>query len=223
MLCDLDGTLVDSLESIAACVGHTLARVGVPAPDLETVRGYVGRGMDRLLAAHWPLHRAGFEDAVAASTAYYAAHCCDRVAAYPGVVEMLTELQRRGWVVAVVTNKAQGLAEDVLAHMGLRRWLAGVYGGDTVRKPDPNALRRAIAGLDFPNVAPDAAPVWMLGDHEVDVNGGRAAGVRTAWCSWGYGAPGAVAPDAIVHHPSEVLAVCGGGAVRAVGTGPTSS
>jgi len=84
---------------------------------------------------------------------------------------------------AVVTNKPLEFASRVMAHVGLAPLLPVVIAGDMVpaRKPDPAPLRAALARLQV------ATPHgWMIGDGLQDLRAGRAAGLRTVACLYGF-------------------------------------
>jgi D-glycero-D-manno-heptose 1,7-bisphosphate phosphatase len=113
----------------------------------------------------------------------------------PGVIEALTELQSRGYLLIVISNqggisKGEFSTEDVNAlHMHLRFMLEkeGVKLDEIYfcphhhmvesclcRKPQPLMIEKALARFDI-----DPAASWMLGDAERDVEAGKAAGLRT--------------------------------------------
>ena len=59
-------------------------------------------------------------------------------------------------------------------------------------KPAPDALYHILQ-----ETGADAAGSWMVGDNWTDIDSGRAAGFRTAYCTYGYGAPDDNPPDAV--------------------------
>jgi phosphoglycolate phosphatase len=102
---------------------------------------------------------------------------------YPGLVDALAELSRRGFGLAVCTNKREGLAHAVLDGTGLSSLFASVIGGDSLpeQKPHPRPLLEAIARADG---SPDAAV--MVGDSPTDIATARAAGVPVIAVDFGY-------------------------------------
>ena len=195
---DLDGTLIDSRQDIAAAANVAREAVGLAPLDLATVVGFVGDGaqklIDRLVAD--PGRR---EAAMAAFMAHYAAHCCDLTRPYAGIPAALSALRAAGWRLAVATNKPEAFARTILAQLGLESHFAGVRGGDRVRKPDPAPVIELLRELD---ASPAAS--WMIGDHHTDIRAGRGAGCRIAWCEWGIGERDGLAVDASAAAPADL-------------------
>jgi phosphoglycolate phosphatase len=184
---DLDGTLVDSLPDITAALGAAVGELGVGAPSLATVRGWVGGGARQLvelaLAALAPARSGELEAVLARFLARYAAAPADGTFAYPGIEGALDALVAAGWRVAILTNKPEPLAVEI-ARARLSRWrFAEVRGGrpGVALKPDPAAAIAVAAAI---GLAPGACV--FVGDAPSDVVTGRGAGMRTVGVSWGY-------------------------------------
>jgi phosphoglycolate phosphatase len=95
------------------------------------------------------------------------------------VVEVLAELRRRGWLLAVATTKRGAMARELVVALGLDAFLDHVQGSDELPpKPAPDVVLAALAALD-------AEGSWMVGDTVTDLQAGRAAGLRTYGVSWG--------------------------------------
>ncbi len=180
---DLDGTLVDSVEDLAASVNHALGVVGLPRRDLDEIRGFVGEGA-RVLLERAVAPRADLvEPALAAWREHYEDHCLDRTRLYPGIAALLANAGR---ALAVHTNKPGALARKILDGLGLRSRFALVLGGDEApRKPDPAGVRLIQARV---GAAPEETV--FVGDSLVDLATARAAGVRHVAVTWGL-VPGA--------------------------------
>ena len=89
---DLDGTLVDSIEDIAASMNVSLATVGRPGHDLATYRRFVGDGLRALAArAAAGADEATIDRVVASFRAHYGDHLCDATRPYPGIPEMVRD------------------------------------------------------------------------------------------------------------------------------------
>ena len=182
---DLDGTLVDSVEDLALSVNHALAAVGLPPRTRAEVQGFIGEGARRLVERAVGGRADLVEPALAAWHAHYEVHCLDRTRPYPGVAEALSRATCR---LAVLTNKPGPMARKILAGLGLlERFAEVVGGGEAPRKPDPAGLLGLVARA---GVAP--AEAVLVGDSVVDVETGRAAGVRVVAVTWGL-----VRPDAL--------------------------
>lgn len=190
ILFDLDGTLVDSAPDLWRSLNHVLEKNHYPTLPLERVRHLVGHGARPLLArGFWgegavvPDEDPDFEAAVSDFLDNYRQHLTDHSRPFPGAYQALTTLHDRGFAMAVVTNKPEGLARRMLEQLQLAPFFAIVVGGDTLeqKKPHPEPLRHALRALGVAS-----AQGIMVGDSETDSNAGRAAGCRVVLLSHGY-------------------------------------
>ena len=106
---------------------------------------------------------------------------------YPGIEELLTELQRRGIGWGISTNKPRAYTEPLLARLDLQPQPGSVVCPDDVtdRKPHPESLYRNCRDL---NCSPHEA--IYVGDHLRDIEAGRRAGMFTIAAAYGYIEPG---------------------------------
>lgn len=196
-LFDLDGTLADTLVDIAASTNHVRHQHGLPALALPEVRALVGHGARSLLARaladrlppEGPERVRAIDLAFALYTEHHDRTCTTHAQPYPGVREHLAALAAAGHGLAVVTNKPRRFAVPIVQALGLDRWLPVVVGGDDAAalKPDPAPLRLALERLGA-----TAAGACMVGDGLPDLRAGKALGVRTIACLYGYGDPAAL-------------------------------
>lgn len=202
LLFDLDGTLVDTAADLAAALNHGLAKIGRPPADVAAVRGMIGGGFANLVArgleaTGGPASDDDHAAAAAAALPYYEAHVADRSTAYPGVAAALEAFAGRGMAMAVCTNKPSRASADLLAALGLDRWLKVLVGGDTlpVKKPDPEMAFEALRRL---GAAADGAV--LVGDSATDVALARAAGLPVILVRGGYTdePPETLGADAVV-------------------------
>lgn len=181
---DFDGTLFDTRADLAATVNHTRRDLGLTELAVETAISFVGRGADYLLEHAIP-ERTG-EEVRALFRRHYAEHCCDRLTPYPGVADTLAELRRRGHLLGVNTNKPGFATRAALEQFGLAGFFgdAVVAGGDGFPlKPDPGSIRACAAKLGHALSSAD----WMVGDSWPDLKCAEAAGVKSAFCAFGFG------------------------------------
>lgn len=184
---DLDGTLIDSVPDIHACVNAVLRQNDAAPLSLDRVRSFVGGGVEVLwtkviAAAH--LDPALQRDLIASfMTRYHDATQLTRI--FAGVTDALGTLADRGHPLGICTNKPLGPTRAVLNHMGLSRLFACVIGGDSLpqKKPAPEPLWAAIAGLGDDPHAPRAL---FIGDSEFDAACAAAAGVPMLLFTRGY-------------------------------------
>jgi phosphoglycolate phosphatase len=183
---DLDGTLVDSVPDLTNALNVVLGERGYRQLTPAEVKPMVGDGVPTLVARAFAACGGGPAEAASALPRYiaqYEANATDLTRPYPGVLETLAGLRRRGYRTAVCTNKLQGATETVLQGLGLADLFDGVAGGDRypVRKPDPGHLLRLVAELGG---SPGRAA--MIGDSENDAAAAHAAGIRLIIVGYGY-------------------------------------
>jgi len=184
VLFDLDGTLIDSKKDIAAAANSARLHFGLPALPLETVVGYVGRGIEHLnrktLGTDDPQRLA---EGLEVLKAYYRDHCVDQTFIYPGAKELLNTLKTRGLKLGLVSNKPHEFTLITLEKLGLMSYFTAVLGADVVarKKPDPEPL---LAALEKMGISPREAV--MIGDSPVDTQAARAAGIRVGLVSHGF-------------------------------------
>jgi phosphoglycolate phosphatase len=200
LIWDLDGTLVDSSADLAAAVNAARAAASLAPLDEVVVRSAIGDGMDQLLRRTLPeLGEAGLPRAREDFRSAYAIACARHTIAYAGISELLAAATAAHWRQAVVTNKPLSFALRILEHLRLRQHFTSIIGGDGVKKPRPDGVIAALAACGAL-----AAPSWMIGDHHTDLQAGRAAGLRTAFCTWGLGHDNDVTPDYRCNHVNEL-------------------
>lgn len=205
---DLDGTLVDTKDDLAAAVNVTLGALGLPPQDPRTLLGYVGNGARVLLErALGTAHGDRVEEGLDVFMPWYREHLLDHADVYPGLRPVLERLAGEGAVFSVLTNKPADMSAKILAGLALDALCPRLIGGDTlpVRKPDPTGLLQLV---DAAGVAP--AATLMVGDSAVDVATGRNAAIATCAVLWGFNgaAVRGAGADVEIATPAELLAVC---------------
>lgn len=187
---DLDGTLVDSLPGIAEGVARALRALHLPVPPPEAVRGMIGQGARQLCAQAMgcesvetaPPHM--LEQVYAGFCREYP-HCWQGAYTqpYPGIPELLAELQAAGAHLAVLSNKPHEVTLPMVQHIFSEVAIEPIMGytGQFPRKPAPDALLH-IAELW--RVSP--AELTLVGDSPFDARTAQAADSRLVLVDWGY-------------------------------------
>jgi phosphoglycolate phosphatase len=185
VLFDLDGTLIDSRADLATAVNLTRRDFGLEPRPMETILAAVGEGVRRLIEQAIPEYPEHWEEMVARQREHYGAHLLDQTCLYPGVAETVRTLCERGWRLGVVTNKPAPFIRPILEGLGVAEAFSAVVGGGDCPhlKPDPAPLRLAAARMGSALQPTD----WMVGDHFTDLAAGRNAGIRRAFCRFGFG------------------------------------
>lgn len=195
---DLDGTLVDSGRDLASAVNAALRRVAPDAATLpeDLVRSFIGSGAGKLIERS--LRASGLpvpsQDVLPLFLEEYRGRLLDTTRLYPGVEEALDAVSAK--TLAVLTNKPGDLSRAILRGLGVAQRFAHVYGGDDFpeRKPDPSGLLRILG-----EAGAKPTEAVMVGDSDIDVLTGRAAGVLTIGVSYGFD------PESLQSTPPDLM------------------
>ena len=205
---DLDGTLADTLEDIAAAMNYALGRQSLPGRPADEYRELVGEGVRRLVERALPPDRADLRDPVLADLgAYYVEHMLDRTRPYPGVPEMLDALAIPA---AVLSNKPQAATAWMVERLFARHRFQAVHGGrdDVPLKPDPAPLLAIVRELEV-----EPARTAYVGDTRTDMETAVAAGAIPVGVEWGFRDRDELVEHgarAVVATPAELLALLDG-------------
>ena len=182
---DLDGTLVDTADEFVPVVQALRAEHGRAAMDPERIRASVSNGARALVSLGLDLDESAsqFESKRLRLLELYSQVLGTLARPYPGIEDLLTELERRGIAWGISTNKPRVYTEPLLASLALQPAPGSVVCPDDVteRKPHPESLHRNCRDLDC---APHEA--IYIGDHLRDVEAGRRAGMYTIAAAYGY-------------------------------------
>ena len=184
---DLDGTLTDTVESLTYSVNATLSELGLSQITEEQCKAFVGSGarklIERSLKAAGDPELLHVEKAMEVYGRVFKENCTYHVARYEGIVEMLDTLKTLGVRLAVLSNKPHLQTKDVVATFFGADIFTCVQGQQEgiPRKPDPAAVFMIAKEL---NVA--TKECLYIGDSDVDMQTGNAAGVTTIGVTWGF-------------------------------------
>ena len=199
---DLDGTLVDTLEDITESVNFTLNRLGRPPLPLDTVRQYVGDGIEMLMSRALGSRTELLDDAVGVYKAHHSRNLVVRSRLYPGVREMLEHFQ--AVPKAVISNKTLDFVQPLLAGLGIAGAFRLVLGADAGMplKPAPDSLLHIMQALGA-----SRERTVMVGDGTTDMRAGKAAGVITCAVTYGFRPEAELrkaGPDHVIHALPEL-------------------
>ena len=200
---DFDGTLVDTLFDIADAVNLSLNELGLRTLSPATIRKYVGKGVERLMAQS--IDGTGYTDlprAVELFRRHYSENLMNHTRFYPSGREILDHFRDKKQ--AICSNKPEDFVRRILESLKSLDYFDAILGGDSVesKKPDPEGLLHL---LDRFQCSPEMAV--LVGDSPVDIETGKRAGVYTCIVNYGFGNPKEIAsanPDCCIDHLSEL-------------------
>ncbi|WP_020563707.1 HAD-IIIA family hydrolase [Methylosarcina fibrata] len=163
---DWDGTLSNSIDWIVGCLQKAAARCHCPVPEPDSARQVIGLSIDRAIETLFPDADAPTRKwLIECYTAEYRARELDRDDLFPGVYDMLVQLQDAGYRLAVATGKTRrGLDRALHATDTKELFCITRCADETASKPDPGMLKEIIRYAD---IAPERA--LMVGDTVHDL------------------------------------------------------
>ncbi len=184
---DLDGTLIDSLQSLAYCTNLALESVVLKPNPVYMYKKFAGDGakvmIQRSLAAAGDINLYFLERAMAMHKKTYEQFSMYKVKVFEGIMELLESLKNKNIKIAVLTNKPHNRAIDVVTGLFGKNYFDIVLGqsDDFERKPSPQGA--LIISKEF-NVKPEECV--YLGDTNTDMITGKSAGMFTVGVLWGF-------------------------------------
>ena len=182
ILFDLDGTLTDSGEGIINCAILALNHFGLPVPDRETLRVFVGPPLDETFMK-FGVPADQTDEAIRVYRSRYTTVGKFENVPYPGIEELLQKLTENGHKLYVATSKPEGMSMEILEKFGLAKYFTLICGatldGSRSKKADIISYLLEKAG--------GAENAIMVGDTAYDVIGAKAHGMPAIGVSWGYG------------------------------------
>ena len=182
ILFDLDGTITDSGEGILNCAEYALQHFGLPIPDRQTLRVFVGPPLrDTFYKFGVPADR--LDEAVATYRSRYIPVGIYENEPYEGIDDVLSKLRSCGHKLYIATSKPEWMAHEVLGRFELKQHFDLIAGAtmDGVRDKKEDVIAYLLEQIG------DQSDAVMVGDTAFDVEGAAAHGIGTIGVSWGYG------------------------------------
>lgn len=184
LIFDLDGTLLDTLSDLHNSVNFALRMHKFVENSLEDTRKFVGNGLKILIKRSLPDNAADetVEAVLSEMKRHYAQHSHDETKPYSGVPELIMQLEKEHFQIAVVSNKADSILQKVIPYY-FGNQIPVVIGESFAmkRKPAPDMVLEALHRLD---ASPKDAV--YIGDSEVDLQTAENAGIPCISVSWGF-------------------------------------
>lgn len=206
---DLDGTLADSVESIAFAANKALEELGFQPLPVENYNFYAGDGADvlvqRALKAAGDTTLSKFEEADQIYKSFFEKDCTYKVSVFDGMKEVLDTLKSKGIKIAVLSNKPHLRSIQVVEYLFGEGYFDVIMGQQDhiPKKPD---IAGAIQITKTFDVKPEEC--LYLGDTNVDMKTGLAAKMFTIGVLWGFRSKEELMsfhPNAVIETPEEIL------------------
>lgn len=186
LICDLDGTLLDSIADLGESMNTVLAADGLPRHAISTYRYLVGDGIEMLAERALPPRLRSPEvvrEMARRMREVYAGRWSVHTKPYPGIEDMLAQAHRAGLTLAVLSNKVDSFTRGMIRHFFPQAPFAQVVGArqDVPNKPNPQSALKLAQDIGL-----EPGQCIFLGDTKVDMQTAVAAGMFPVGVLWGF-------------------------------------
>ncbi|MDY3847500.1 MAG: HAD family hydrolase [Prevotella sp.] len=181
---DLDGTLLNTLDDLAASTNYALRQFEMKEHPVESIRQFVGNGVGKLIERAIPDGKDNplYDDVLDTFRKHYMNHSLDTTRPYDGVDKMLRDLKQSGCRIAVVSNKFLAATQELCQHFFPDTVEVAIGEHENIRrKPAPDTVREALQRLG--EGSDDAV---YVGDSEVDIATAKNSGLPCISVLWGF-------------------------------------
>lgn len=203
---DFDGTLMDTSGVILSTIKATIAQMGLPEKTDDECRTIIGIRTDEAGKYLYPdldISNAEFARLFRANYDRLKKNAHEKT--FPGVISTLRLLHESGHGLAIASSRRLYSLKDYLDGLDITGWFSMIVGADSVAKgkPNPDPVLAILAALGW-----DANTTLVVGDADVDIMMGNAAGCKTCAVTYGNGAIAALKaanPDYMIDSFADIL------------------
>ncbi|MBL3520144.1 HAD family hydrolase [Aliarcobacter lanthieri] len=181
---DLDGTLLDSIEDIAVSMNKVLESLNLPIHDIKDYKYFVGSGVDVLVEnALGKFSKEIKDEAIKRFKIEYDGKLHSKTIPYEGIYELLDELKKLNYNLAVLSNKPHEFTVSYVNHFFKDYGFKEVHGqkDNVPKKPNPQAAIEIAKSLNAP-----CEKVFFVGDTKVDMQTAKSANMLAIGVLWGF-------------------------------------
>jgi phosphoglycolate phosphatase len=203
---DLDGTLLNSIEDLAASCNYALRSCGMAEYSVQEIQGFVGNGVKKLMERSVPqgINNPLFEQALHVFKTHYLEHNSVYTRPYDGIPELLKTLKSHGKGVAVVSNKFDAATKALVKqYFGDDIKVAIGESAHISKKPAPDMLLEAMQQLDC-----NADDTVYIGDSDVDIITAKNCALPCISVLWGFRSRSFLiehGATVLVSHPKDTI------------------
>jgi len=186
ILFDLDGTLIDSRDSVHRSFEYALEKMEYPEPVIIHVEPLIGPPILTTFEEHF-----GFtpEESKKAYVFYLEEYVKNgqmfEAPLYEGVEDTIRELLQKGCFLGVATTKNETNARKIIANLSIGIDVMRVFGtqNDGSRSDKKEIIQDFLDEFDVF----DLSEVLMVGDRHYDILGANAVGIDSVGVTYGCG------------------------------------
>ena len=208
---DLDGTLLNTLEDLADSTNYAMRAFGLKERSINEVRNFVGNGVDVLIerAVEGAISKEQELECLDVFKQHYSKNMDNKTKPYDGIMDVIKELLKRGYHIAIVSNKFDAAVKGLNVDYFEGLFPVAIGASDTVaKKPAPDSVIKALQELHS-----DKERAVYVGDSDVDIMTARNSGLPCISVTWGFRdeeLQRSMGTDYIIHKPEELLDVLDG-------------
>ena len=208
---DLDGTLLNTLEDLADSTNYAMRAFGLKERSINEVRNFVGNGVDVLIerAVEGAIPEEQELECLDVFKQHYSKNMDNKTKPYDGIMDVIKELLKRGYHIAIVSNKFDAAVKGLNVDYFEGLFPVAIGASDTVaKKPAPDSVIKALQELHS-----DKERAVYVGDSDVDIMTARNSGLPCISVTWGFRdeeLQRSMGTDYIIHKPEELLDVLDG-------------
>jgi phosphoglycolate phosphatase len=182
LIFDWDGTLMDSIDKIVACVQQAAKSSHLLVPSQQDIRNIIGLSLDKAMSTLYPTHsKTTQQKMVVAYRQQYIHINTQPTDFYPGVLDWLKDLKNKGYTLAVATGKGRSGLDRLLHHYVLQNlFTATICANEANSKPHPLMLNKLLKTLNV-----NAEQALMIGDSSYDLEMANNAKVACVGVTYG--------------------------------------
>ena len=181
---DLDGTLMDTSDGIFAGGRYAMETVGVPIPENSRWDLFIGPPLgDCFRLSFGVKDDVIIEELCKAYHEFYMREGRYRAKFYLGILDVVTELKKRGYVLGIASMKNEDLVQEMCQHFGVSQYFDQQLGIDlvgTMTKAD--LLTKGFKALGL-----KPSECVLVGDTDFDARGAEGAHCDCIKANWGFG------------------------------------
>ena len=194
VICDVDGTLVDSQAEIMAAMGMAFAAENMAMLPRAQILSIVGLSLAEAFAVLCPQIGPAQKTRLVQA---YKEEFNDLRGADGGAEDALLQLHAQdNTLLAVATGKSKRGLDKMIERHGLE----GLFVSQQVADFHPSKPHPAMVLAALSDTGVEGARAVMLGDTTFDMDMGRAGGVGTIGVTWGYHDAATLNADILIDH-----------------------
>ena len=181
---DMDGTVLNTIDDLATSVNYAMEKFGFPQRTVEDYRRAVGNGIRRAIELTVPegTSQEVIDEMVPVFKEHYDEHCLDKTRPYDGIIELMKELKKRGYKMAIVSNKIDSAVKELNQRFFSEAIEVAIGEKPGVnRKPAPDMVWEALKELG----STQEESIY-IGDSEVDFATANNSNLPCISVLWGF-------------------------------------